>query len=245
MSLKLTRGNGRYAPLASAYYLDDAVMAAGEKAEVLFCRALAFSSNADADGFITDRQVTALAVGLSSIKARIDALIREELWERVDGGYQVRSWLKWNKPAEEIGRYRKNDRERKANGFRSNSAHIPSGKVSESARIPGPKVLHGTAIQSTALPVSQDIGGASSRNVPGPRATEPTRCTKHQDTTIDPGPCRGCMTARENHESAAKTANAERMRIREACPDCNADGWLEAEDGRPIARCDHGRIPTA
>jgi hypothetical protein len=114
MGLQRTKGNGPYAPLGASYYLDDAIMAAGEKAEVLFCRALAFSSQADADGYITERQLTALGIGLTGVPARVESLVREGVWQRVDGGYQIRAWLKWNKSADEIGRHRKNDRERKA-----------------------------------------------------------------------------------------------------------------------------------
>lgn len=116
MSLTRTKGNGPFAPLGTSYYLDDAVMAAGEKAEVLFTRTLAFCSNSDSDGFITERQIAAIAVGLTAVKQRVDSLVREGLLEREQGGYQVRSWLKWNKSAEEIGRHLKRDRERKANG---------------------------------------------------------------------------------------------------------------------------------
>ena len=115
MGLQRTKGNGPYAPLGTSYYLDDAIMAAGERAEILYVRGLAFSSNADADGFITDRQLVAIGVGLTGLNQRVEALVREGLWERLDGGYQIRAWLKWNKSAEAIGRYRKNDRERKAN----------------------------------------------------------------------------------------------------------------------------------
>lgn len=118
MGLQRTRGNGPYAPLGTSYYLDDAIMAAGERAELLYVRGLAFSSNADADGFITERQLVALGVGLGGLKQRVDALVREGLWERVDDGYQIRAWLKWNKSAETIGRYKKQDRARKANGVR-------------------------------------------------------------------------------------------------------------------------------
>lgn len=116
MALTKTRGNGPYAPLGCTYYLDDAILAAGEKAELLFCRGLAFSSNADADGFVTERQLAAIGIGLTSIEARAESLVREGVWARLPGGYQIRSWLKWNKSAEEIGRHRKQDRDRKASG---------------------------------------------------------------------------------------------------------------------------------
>jgi hypothetical protein len=106
---------GAYAPLSATYYLDDALLEAGEKAEVLFTRGLAFSSSSDSDGFITDRQVsTVLGVGLTGVPARAKALVAVGLWERADGGYVIRSWLKWNRSAEDMGRSRKQDRDRKA-----------------------------------------------------------------------------------------------------------------------------------
>lgn len=106
---------GPYAPLSSSYYRDDAILDAGEKAELLYCRGLAFCADASSDGFISDRQVTAVVgVGMRDATARARRLVDVGLWQRVDGGYVVRSWLKWNKSAEEIGRARKLDRDRKA-----------------------------------------------------------------------------------------------------------------------------------
>lgn len=106
---------GSYVPLSASYYLDDAVMEAGERAELLFVRGLAFLAQADSDGFISNRQVSAvLGVGMRDTGARAARLVEVGLWERVDGGYVVRSWLKWNKSAQEIGRLRKQDRDRKA-----------------------------------------------------------------------------------------------------------------------------------
>lgn len=106
---------GPYAPLSATYYNDDAVLEAGEKAEVLWTRGLAFLSSSNSDGFITDRQVTAvIGIGMRDAPKRAATLVRVGLWERVDGGYHVRSWLKWNRSAEELGRARKQDRDRKA-----------------------------------------------------------------------------------------------------------------------------------
>lgn len=106
---------GPYAPLSATYYRDDAILEAGERAEVLFTRGLAFSSDSNADGFITDRQLSlVLGIGLRGIQQRADALVSVGLWERLDGGYNVRAWLKWNRSADELGRVRKKDRDRKA-----------------------------------------------------------------------------------------------------------------------------------
>ena len=62
---------GPYAPLSASYYRDDAILEAGEKAEVLYVRGLAFCSDAMSDGFISDRQVTAvLGVGMRDAMRR-------------------------------------------------------------------------------------------------------------------------------------------------------------------------------
>lgn len=107
---------GAYAPLSATYYRDDALLEAGERAEVLFCRGLAFCAESMSDGFISDRQLTAvIGIGLRDAGKRAQTLVRVGLWERVDGGYVIRSWLKWNKSAEEIGRAKRQDRDRKAN----------------------------------------------------------------------------------------------------------------------------------
>lgn len=107
---------GSYAPLSATYYRDDAVLEAGEKAELLYVRGLSFCAEAVSDGFISDRQVVAaVGIGMRDANKRAERLVQVGLWERVDGGYVVRSWLKWNKSAEEIGRAQRKDRERKAN----------------------------------------------------------------------------------------------------------------------------------
>jgi len=121
---------GPYAKLSATYYRDDAIMAAGEAAEVLFCRSLAFCAETPSNGYITDRQVDLIAVGLRNVKPRIRALTDLHIWERADGGYVVRSWLKWNRSAEEAGMVRKQDRDRKAL-LRAVSNEVPDGKVAE------------------------------------------------------------------------------------------------------------------
>jgi hypothetical protein len=109
------KSNGQYAKLSSTYYFDDAILEAGEQAEVVWTRCLAFLSGASSDGFITDMQMkAAVGIGLRSVPKRVEKLIEVGLLERVDGGFVARSWLKWNKTASEIGRELARDRERKA-----------------------------------------------------------------------------------------------------------------------------------
>jgi hypothetical protein len=110
------RRRGAYAPLAATYFMDDDVMEAGEEAELLYVRGLAFcAGNPASDGYITDKQVArVVGAGMALLAERIQALVSVGLWERLPGGYAVRSWLKWNKSAEELGRHRARDRDRKS-----------------------------------------------------------------------------------------------------------------------------------
>lgn len=110
------RRRGAYAPLAATYFTDDDIMEAGEEAELLYVRGLAFCAGHPAsDGYITDKQVhRVIGAGMSELTDRVQTLVSVGLWERLPGGYVVRSWLKWNKSAEELGRFRARDRDRKS-----------------------------------------------------------------------------------------------------------------------------------
>lgn len=121
---------GNYAKLSASYYRDDAILEAGERAELLYVRGLAYCSEAMSDGFISDRQLIAIVgVGMRDAVKRASLLVSVGVWTRVDGGYVVTSWLRWNKSAEEIGAALRRDRERKAH-------HGPDGIGSDSGRIP-------------------------------------------------------------------------------------------------------------
>ena len=131
------KSNGPYTPLSATYYRDDAILEVGEEAELMFVRCLAFLADAASDGFITERQMRiVVGMGLNNVDARVDALVGVGLIERIDGGYLIRSWLKWNKSTDEIGKHLKRDRERKSLGRESetvtDSAVIPDGIQADS-----------------------------------------------------------------------------------------------------------------
>lgn len=124
MPVNQIKRNGSYAPLSANYYDDDAVIAAGEKAEVLYTRGLAFCARTLTDGVITDLQLTRIGAGLPGLNARAKKLCEVGLWRRLDGdlldqegsGYQVVRWLKWNLSKAEIEARQRKDSERKAGG---------------------------------------------------------------------------------------------------------------------------------
>jgi len=92
--------SGVWLKLDACYYLDDSILAGGEAAEVLYLRGLALAKQTLSDGYLTRRQL--LFLGLEALDARIEALVHVGLWLEVEGGWQIRSWLAWNRTAAEV-----------------------------------------------------------------------------------------------------------------------------------------------
>lgn len=116
MTVNKIRRNGSYAPLSAHYYKDDAIADAGERAELLYVRGLAFSADVLKDGFISDTQVVRfVGVGMNDAKRRAAKLVELGLWIRDEdaGGYWVSAWNKWNQSVEEIREKQAKDAERK------------------------------------------------------------------------------------------------------------------------------------
>lgn len=116
MPVNKIRRNGSYAPLSAHYYKDDALAEAGERAELLYVRGLAFCADVLSDGFISDSQLARfVGVGMTDPKRRAERLIAVGKWRRDDdaGGYWVVSWHKWNLTKAEIQQRQKVDAARK------------------------------------------------------------------------------------------------------------------------------------
>jgi len=130
------KSKGAYVPLAAQYFMDDAILEAGPEAELLFVRILSFLASVPSDGYVTDRQVrTIVGQGLRNVSRRLDSLLAAGLLDAQSGGYSARSWQKWNRSTEEVGRLRARDRERKAQKSAevdSNSARNPAGFQTDS-----------------------------------------------------------------------------------------------------------------
>lgn len=127
MPVNRVKRNGSYAPLSAHYYKDDAIDEAGEAAELLYVRGLAFCADILSDGFISERQLARfVGVGMFDAQERADRLVDVELWDRVQGGYRVRSWLDWNRSREEITDFQKKDADRKRPAGRKDSTGPPT-----------------------------------------------------------------------------------------------------------------------
>jgi hypothetical protein len=131
------KSNGVYAKLSATYYDDDAILEAGPHAELLWVRYLAFTALLPTDGYVTDRQMKVrVGRGLRDVPGRLRSLVEVGLLVAVDDGYVSRSWQKWNRSADDIGRYLAKDRERKARkhgGEGPNSARNGTGFQSDSS----------------------------------------------------------------------------------------------------------------
>lgn len=124
MATNQTKRKGSYAPLSAHYYKDDAIAEAGEGAELLYVRGLAFCADVLEDGFISDTQLVRFpGVGMHDARERADRLVEVGLWRRDDRrkGFHVKSWLLWNLSRKQIEDKLRVDRTRKTGGSASSA----------------------------------------------------------------------------------------------------------------------------
>jgi hypothetical protein len=87
---------GNYVPLDVNYARDIAVRKAGTNAELLYIRSLAYAKGARTSGFVSDFDLEVVAVGMRAVKAAAQKLVEVGLWVRVEDGWLIRSWERWN-----------------------------------------------------------------------------------------------------------------------------------------------------
>lgn len=78
--------------LSDHFYDNRKLLAAGLEATGLYARALSYGARHDTRGYIPTAVVPVLAVGSKRLTQTVAALVREELWEPVQGGYQIHDW---------------------------------------------------------------------------------------------------------------------------------------------------------
>jgi hypothetical protein len=93
-----------------SYYLDAAILRAGEAAEVLFCRALAYCGSVESAG-VVDKTVLPMLVP-SKPQQRADALVQHGLWVDEGNQYRIRSWERWQDEHDVAAEKRRKDKER-------------------------------------------------------------------------------------------------------------------------------------
>lgn len=141
--------------LITGYYRHPKMLAAGEAAETLWARALDYAAEHGTEGFIPTN--APLQICPTKTKARVAALVRERLWDVVEGGWQIHDYLEWNRnQAEQAARKEAVSRARSAAGKKGmatrwgsritretdnkpdNSTHNKRGNKAVSPDNPGP-----------------------------------------------------------------------------------------------------------
>lgn len=124
------RKPGPYVALSATYADDEKIMEAGEFAELLYVRMLAYCARTPlSEGWISDPVmesrlgVLPVAAGNGAgtlagtdVGSRAGKLQASGLITRDGNGWRIVSWLKWNRSVEEMGRERARDRDRKTSG---------------------------------------------------------------------------------------------------------------------------------
>jgi hypothetical protein len=100
------------------------VLAAGNEATGLFCRALSYCGKQLTDGFVP----ASVASFLGREKA-VEALVDAGLWERVDGGFNVHDYLDYNRPRADVlaDRAKSTERQRRWRESRRSSRRDNTG----------------------------------------------------------------------------------------------------------------------
>ncbi len=93
-----------YASVEYEFWCNPKIRAAGKDAALLYIAANGYCNQFMTDGFILDESIdaiAALAFQRNPNKA-VDALVENGLWHRVNGGYEVHDYLKYNKSKAQI-----------------------------------------------------------------------------------------------------------------------------------------------
>lgn len=98
--------------LSTSYYLDAALLRAGEAAEVLFLRCLAYSGSQETGGRVPLGALQLLTP--TRTQQRLSALLREQLLVEDGADVLIRSWDRHQEALDAEAHRRKGDRERKA-----------------------------------------------------------------------------------------------------------------------------------
>lgn len=99
MARKIPR---EFVPLDLNLPRNPAIRHAGPDAELLFVRGLIYLKSTGKDGVIPEFDLDVVAAGLRNVKRSAEILVAQGLWARCPGGWEVPSWLSWNKSQAEI-----------------------------------------------------------------------------------------------------------------------------------------------
>ena len=143
--------------LDSTFYLDAAVIRAGEAAEVLFVRAMAYCGDQENDGIVPREILPRLAP--TRARARAAALVAEGLWEVVPEGWRFVSWRRHQRTKEQMEAERVAARERQAEWRARNAVTnaVTSPEVTQQRREEKRRTAAAAAGAAAALPEAVEI----------------------------------------------------------------------------------------
>lgn len=178
-----TKKPGPYAPLSAHYADDERIMEAGEYAELLYLRMLAYAARTPrTEGWIS-LPVIQSRLGILPVMtpdgtgivpgtdpgSRAERLAEVGLIEESGTGYRIASWLRWNRSAAQIDSTRAYDRDRK-NAPTSDDAGTPTGSDTGNATGTNP----GQARESGGQKQKQKQNQKQDRSIPIPDDWAPT-----------------------------------------------------------------------
>lgn len=101
---------GEFVPLSVDLAADPAILEVGPDAELLYVRALQYAKRQRTDGLVPKPALPRLTLGLRRPTTLPKRLADAGLWEVVEGGWRIRSWLRWNLSLEEQDARRERNR---------------------------------------------------------------------------------------------------------------------------------------
>lgn len=129
------RRPGIYVPLSAHYADDEKIMEAGEDAELMYVRMLAYAARTPrTGGWISDAVATS-RLGIierpevpgSDPGTRLGKLAGVGLIIREGSGWRIAAWFRWNRSPEQIDRERSQDRTRKSRANTGKGTGTQSG----------------------------------------------------------------------------------------------------------------------
>lgn len=208
--------------MEARYWDDLAVTGAGERAEVLFIRSIAFSTEKETNGFVPTHQLNRF--GLPGAKQRANSLVEHGLWKPVKGGWQIKSYDRIQEEVVKIAKRKKAEADRKRQAYydkrvsAESAADIPADTPHESPEDSrkSPSLVSG---YETFSEVEIEIRDLS----PQPPASGGRRCTRHK--------------ARPKANCADCQLPANPTIIGPACGKCSPSRRLEDEHGGDLGPC--------
>lgn len=198
---------GLYVPLDVNYVTDEGIRRAGPAAELLYIRGLTYSKRTQSDGFLPDYDMPVISVGLPQVKESIEALVDRELWLATDGGWQIRSWRRWNEAHQDAADKRKRAADRQRRNRERKAVQASSAEASASTEgeqrsdEAGQAAISGeapTRMQIAPEHVTRDVTRTSQPCHTPKRREEKTR--EEKTTTSLPQPRRSRSTPTDDRE---------------------------------------------